>query len=158
VPGVWLAAFVPVVVIAVAVGLERLERHLSGPPHLDPKHATDHGSAEVPRPASGRQLRTVRMPSRLALVMASCVVLVVAGVTALVVGRSAPAPVPIPLFTEAPPAAVVSPPRLPLIFLKRSRRSARVLNADPRGGPELGRRGRRRRRESFRVWESSGRC
>lgn len=109
-PGVWLAALLPVVLIAVAVGLERLERHLSGPPHLDPKHATDHSSTEVPRPASGRQLRTVWMPSRLALVMASCVVLVAAGVTALVVGRSAPAPVPIPLFTEAPPAAVVSPP------------------------------------------------
>jgi hypothetical protein len=110
VPGVWLAALLPVVLIAVAVGLEGLERHLSGPPHLDPKHATDRSSAEVPRPASGRQLRTVRIPSRLGLVMASCVVLVAAGVTALVVGRSAPAPVPIPLFTEVPPAAVVSPP------------------------------------------------
>ena len=109
-PGVWLAAFLPAVLIAIALGLERLERHLSGPLHLDPKRKAGDISADVPRSAPGRQVRTVRMPLRLALAVTSCVVLVVAGVTALMLGRSAPAPVPIPLFTGAPPAAVVPAP------------------------------------------------
>ncbi len=110
VPGVWLAAFLPAVLIAVALGLERLERRLIGPRHRDPKRTVGESSAEVPRSAPGRQVRIVRLPPRLGLAVASCGVLVVAGVTALMLGRSASAPIPIPLFTGAPPAAVVPPP------------------------------------------------
>ena len=108
--GVWLVAVLPAVLIAIALGLECLERHLSGPPHLDPTRKAAGNSADVPRSAPGKQVRTVRMPSRLGVAVTSCVVLVVAGVTALMLGRSAPAPVPIPLFTGAPPAAVVPAP------------------------------------------------
>jgi hypothetical protein len=107
--GVWLAVFLPAVLIAVALGLECLERHLSGPPHRDPKRKASDNSADVLRSVPGKQVRTVRMPSRLAVAVTSGVVLL-AGVTALILGRSAPTPIPIPLFTGAPPAAVVPAP------------------------------------------------
>jgi hypothetical protein len=60
--------------------------------------------------SGGKVIRLVQMPSRIALAVVSCVLLVVAGVTGLVLGGSAPAPVPVPLFTEPPPAATAPLP------------------------------------------------
>lgn len=60
--------------------------------------------------SGGKVTRLVRMPSRLALAVVSCVLLVAAGVTGLALGGSAPAPVPVPLFTRPPPAATAPPP------------------------------------------------